>query len=147
MCQRGLWIISFTHQLWSAMCTNHSLVSSNRTFPTNNTRTFTGLPFLIGVLQPCLNRITSLTLSLLIHFSSGLGHGCKFSYDYSAMGRGCVCRFHCTPHPGLIWLLSACIWCCENLFLSSKAKPLILHGLFLVTITASTFQTGSFGFQ
>lgn len=31
----------------------------------DNTRTFIGLPFLIGALQPTLNGITSLTLSLL----------------------------------------------------------------------------------
>lgn len=31
----------------------------------DNTRTFIGLPFLIGALHPALNGITSLTLSLL----------------------------------------------------------------------------------
>lgn len=96
----------------------------------DNTRTFIGLPFLIGVLQPRLNRITSLTLSLLSHFSSWLGHGCKFSCDYSAMGRRCVCRFHCTPHPGPN-LTSICLYLMLwEPFFHQKQSHWSRHGLF-----------------
>ena len=111
----------------------------------DNTRTFIGLPFLIGVLQPCLNRIT-LTLWLLSHFSSWLGHSCKFSCDYSAMGRRCVCRFHCTPHPGPN-LTSICLYSMlKNLsFIKSKATdPAMVCSSVQPLIT---FQTGNFGFQ
>ena len=113
----------------------------------DNTRTFIGLPFLIGVLQPRLNRITSLTLSLLIHFSSGLGHGCKLSCDYSAMGSGCVCRFHCTPHPAPN-LTSICLYLMlwEPLsFIKSKATDPSMVCSWVQPVIS--FQTGSFGFQ
>lgn len=75
----------------------HSVIQQN--IP-DNTRTFIVLPFLIGVLQPHLNSITSLTLSLLFSWpfsQAGLALAAGLTgiyYGNSAMLSECVGRSH-----------------------------------------------------